>query len=90
MRACEQFHANIVALLLAHGCGDIDRQDTCSLTALHRALSKEEHAGVVVRALLGAGADPHIMHHRFGTPLAMAVAIGHDDDDQCVAELQVR
>jgi uncharacterized protein len=88
MRASGSGHLDIVALLLAHGCGDLDMQATCGLTALHLASSMEEHAGVV-RALLGAGADPHIMHHKCGTPLALAVAIGHEDD-QCVRELQVR
>jgi ankyrin repeat protein len=87
MRASEYGHADIVALLLTHGCGDIDRQDTRGVTALHYACNNGD-AGVV-RALLGAGADPHIVHHEYGTPLTLAVRIGHDDD-QCVRELQVR
>jgi ankyrin repeat protein len=79
-------HAIIVALLLAHGCGDIDTQDTCGLTALHHASCKEEHAAVV-RALLGAGADPHVVDDDDETPLAMAL---RGAMWECVAELQVR
>jgi ankyrin repeat protein len=41
----------------------------------------------VVRALLGAGADPHIVTRKGETPLAMAVRLGREE---CVAELQVR
>jgi ankyrin repeat protein len=41
MRASEQAYADIVALLLAHGCGDIDQQHrtTCA-TALHYACKR--------------------------------------------------
>jgi uncharacterized protein len=86
MHGCGGGHTNIVALLLAHGCGDIGRQDTGGVAALHRAYSEEEHAGVV-RALLGAGADPHVVDHHGETPLAMAARNNHV---QCSAELQVR
>jgi uncharacterized protein len=86
MAACHEGHKDIVALLLAHGCGDIDRHDAYGLTALHFASSTEDHAGVV-RELLGAGADPHVVNRDGETPLAMAVALGLY---QCVSELQVR
>jgi ankyrin repeat protein len=86
MRACEQCHANIVALLLAHGCGDIDHQHrTHGHMALHYACNKG-YAGVA-GALLGAGADPHVVDRHGETPLAMAVRRARWE---CVRELQVR
>jgi ankyrin repeat protein len=86
IHASHQGHADVVALLLAHGCGDIDRQDdNNSGVALHYACDGG-HTGVV-RALLGAGADPHVVDREGYTPLAQAVRIGHQE---CVAVLQVR
>jgi ankyrin repeat protein len=79
-------HPKIVALLLAHGCGDIDRPHSRSNeeTALHHA-SYYGRPGAL-RALLGAGADPHVVDRDDRTPLAMAVRRGHEE---CVALLQV-
>jgi hypothetical protein len=86
MRACAYGHADIVALLLAHGCGDISRQRGLGgSTALHYACV-DEHVRIV-RALLGAGADPHAVDPNGETPLARAVRLGHEE---CVAVLQVR
>jgi ankyrin repeat protein len=85
MLASEYGHADVVAVLLAHGCGDVDQQQSPNgWRALHYACSGG-HAGVAM-ALLGAGADPHVVYHG-ETPLAMAVQNGRED---CVAILQVR
>jgi ankyrin repeat protein len=84
MHASAFGHTDVVALLLAHGCGDIDRRSSNGRTALHRACGRGNVR--VVRALLGAGADPHVVDHDNQTPLAMAVRRGRED---CVAELQV-
>jgi ankyrin repeat protein len=86
MGASRSGHADVVELLLAHGCSDIDRYwHSTGQTALHIACScgRAEILGL----LLGAGADPHLVERREGrTPLAIAVAEGKDD---CVALLQV-
>jgi ankyrin repeat protein len=86
MVASAHGYADVVALLLAHGCGDIDHQyDNNSGAALHFACDGG-HTGVV-RALLGAGADPHVMDCKGETPLAVAIELGKQE---CVAVLQVR
>jgi ankyrin repeat protein len=41
----------------------------------------------VVRALLGAGADPHVVDRDGETPLAMALRRA---ETECVSELRVR
>jgi ankyrin repeat protein len=65
----------MVALLVAHGCGDIDRRHVLGgWTALHYACNKG--CGGVVRALLGAGADPHVVDHQGHSSLR--IAIEHD------------
>jgi uncharacterized protein len=87
MTASEHGHTDVVAVLLAQGCGDVDRQRSLNgWTALHYAC-KEGHVGVAM-ALLGAGADPHVVEDEEGlTPLDMAVQKG---GEECVAILQVR
>jgi ankyrin repeat domain-containing protein 17 len=78
-------HARIVALLLAHGCGDIDRRSGGGLwAALHCASCSGGTR--MVRALLEAGADPHVVDRDGKTPRAVAVGGSHE---QCVAVLEV-
>jgi ankyrin repeat protein len=85
MIASHKGFTDIVALLLAHGCGDIDRRSgKRSWAALHQA-SYYGRPGVG-RALLGAGADPHAVDRDGETPLAMAL---RRDKTECVALLQV-
>jgi ankyrin repeat protein len=84
MSASRRGSADVVALLLAHGCGDIDRRRSDGLMALYYACAPGHVR--VVRALLGAGADPHVVDHDDHTPLAMAVRMGRGE---CVAEVQV-
>jgi ankyrin repeat protein len=85
MYAAEPGHTDIVDLLLAHGCGDIDHQSPGDgMTVLHDACYNG-HAGVV-RLLLGAGADPHLVNSYGRTPLWFAAQEGHAE---CVAVLQV-
>ena len=79
-------HADVVELLLAHGCGDIDQywQQTGE-TALHIACSCGW--ADILGLLLGAGADPHLVERVEGrTALEIAVRRGHAE---CVALLQV-
>jgi ankyrin repeat protein len=87
MSASAEGHTDVVALLLAHGCGDIDRRRSRSdeRTALQYACIYGYMR--VVRALLGAGADPHIVDRVGDTPLVTALRRGHAE---CVAVLQVR
>jgi ankyrin repeat protein len=86
MFASANGYADVVALLLAHGCGDIDRRDVLNgWTALHDACLYGYVR--VVRALLGAGGDAHVVDHNGETPLAAAVRLGREE---CVALLQVR
>jgi uncharacterized protein len=86
MLASARGHTNVVALLLAHGCGDINRQTTeYGRTAVHSA-SWNGYVRVV-RALLGAEADPHIVDRVGETPLVTAVRLDHEE---CVAVLEVR
>jgi ankyrin repeat protein len=59
MAASGKVHTDIVELLLAHGCGDVDAQGFNGYVALHYACTNGG-AGVL-RALLGAGADPHLV-----------------------------
>jgi ankyrin repeat protein len=62
MLACKPGHTDIVALLLAHGCGDIDRRHVLGgWTALHQASRWGLGHADVMRELLGAGADPHVV-----------------------------
>jgi cytohesin len=82
--ASSEGHTDIVELLLAHGCGDVDAQGSFGRVALHYACSNG-HAGVA-RALLGAGANPHVVDHWGDTPLMYAGSRGLV---QCVALLQV-
>jgi ankyrin repeat protein len=82
--ASSKGHTNIVELLLAYGCGDIDAQGLDGSVALHFACINGQ-AGVV-RALLGAGANPHLVDDEGDTPLALAAQEGHEE---CVAALQV-
>jgi ankyrin repeat protein len=83
MSASANGHTDVVALLLVHGCGDINRQRADNdQTALHDACAWV-HVGLV-RALLGAGADPHVVDLHGYTPQEMAITLG------CVALLQVR
>jgi ankyrin repeat protein len=87
MGASGKGHTDVVELLLAHGCDDIDQVLMMGTeeTALHIACLYGR--AEIVRLLLGAGADPHLVTRREGrTPLAIAVAEGKDD---CVALLQV-
>jgi ankyrin repeat protein len=84
MAASRKGHTDIVELLLAHGCGDVDAQGSFGSVALHFACING-HAGVV-RALLGAGAGPHTVDSWGDTPLALAAQEGHEE---CVALLQV-
>jgi ankyrin repeat protein len=70
MRAWDR---GIVALLLAHGCGDIDsRCRGLARTALHHACGRDR-AAEVVRALLGAGADPHVEDDEEHRPVWLAL-----------------
>jgi ankyrin repeat protein len=65
-------HVGVVELLLAHGCGDLDQPDLDSgSTALHWASINGRSC--VVRVLLGAGADPHVVDRYGDTPLTEAV-----------------
>jgi uncharacterized protein len=75
---------DVVALLLAHGCGDIDRRRIYERTAVHDACGSGHVR--VVRALLGAGADPHTVDRDGETPLVTAIRLGREE---CVAVLQV-
>jgi ankyrin repeat-rich membrane spanning protein len=84
MLASSKGHTEIVELLLAHGCGDIDAQGLNGDEALHYACFNGR-AGVV-RALLGAGANPHLVDCDGRTPLRYAVGV---DPGGCVALLQV-
>jgi hypothetical protein len=84
MAASSKGHTDIVELLLAHGCGDVDAQGLAGRVALHYACLNGR-AGVV-RALLGAGADPHAMDHDGHMPEGGAVGV---DRGGCVALLQV-
>jgi ankyrin repeat protein len=86
MHAAQKGHTDIVELLLAHGEGEqLERRTSHqSRTALHLACLNR-HAGVV-RVLLGAGADPHVVDHNGDTPLSFAFTEGHTE---CVALLQV-
>jgi ankyrin repeat protein len=85
MEASGDGHTDVVALLLAHGCGNIDHRDLEGWTALHHAC-RGGRAGVA-RALLVAGADPHVVDRLGETPLAAAVGLAQPG---CVAELGVR
>jgi ankyrin repeat protein len=86
MYASSEGHADVVELLLAHGCGEIDHQahSFVGISALHAACRKGRAA--VVRALLGAGADPRVVDRYGRTPLWDADTRSHED---CVALLQV-
>jgi ankyrin repeat protein len=78
-------HTEVVALLLAHGCGNIDLQDSNDgATALHEACWLVDRG--VVRLLLGAGADPHAVDNVGRTPLALAA---QERQGEAVAVLQV-
>jgi ankyrin repeat protein len=64
-----------VALLLAHGCGDIDQQETShGRTALHYACSAWNREAVGV--LLQAWADPHVVDNDGKRPLDLAKEVG--------------
>jgi ankyrin repeat protein len=84
MAASGNGHTDIVELLLAHGCGDVDAQGPPGCVALHYACFKGR-AGMV-RALLGAGANPHLVDHDGRPPLRYAAGA---DREGCVALLQV-
>jgi uncharacterized protein len=88
MHAARKGHTGVVELLLAHREGEqLERRAHRLLvrrTALHFACL-DGHAGVV-RALLGAGADPHVVDLQGDTPLSLAFTKGHAE---CVALLQV-
>jgi ankyrin repeat protein len=86
MRASAYGHTAIAVLLLARGCGNIDRRCIDERTALYHACRPGRVR--VVRALLGAGADPHAVDRDGETPLARAVRLGQGEE--CVAVLQVR
>jgi ankyrin repeat protein len=79
-------HTDVVKLLLAHDCGDIDQQLLNSgWTALHLACVYTAWADVV-EVLLGAGADPLVVDCVGIRPLSEAVLHGHVE---CVALLEV-
>jgi ankyrin repeat protein len=84
MAAANRGHTDIVELLMAHGCGDVDAQGLAGMVALHRACTNGR-AGVV-RALLGAGANPQVVDDDGRTPERDADERGHAE---CVAVLQV-
>jgi uncharacterized protein len=77
-------HVDVCSILLAHGCGDVDQQDSYGRTALH--LARRNGHMSVLWALLRAGADPLMVDQEEPTPLALAVMRGHAE---CVALLQV-
>jgi uncharacterized protein len=77
-------HADVCSILLAHGCGDVNHQDSHGITALHLA-SAYGHVDVMM-VLRGAGADPLMVDQEGDTPLSFAVMRGHA---ACVALLQV-
>ena len=78
MEASGDGHTDVVALLLAHGCGNIDHRDVEGWTALRHAC-RGGRAGV-------ARADPHVVDRLGVTPLAAAVRLAQPGR---VAELQV-
>jgi ankyrin repeat protein len=65
----------VAKLLLTHGA-DVNAQQAEGITALHEAAQ----AGDVemIRALLAAGADPHLRSKQFGTARELALKAGHD------------
>jgi ankyrin repeat protein len=78
--------AGAVALLLAHGCGDLDQQETSDgRTALHYTCSAWKHEAVGV--LLQAGADPHVVDRWGQRPLDLANGWGRAE---CERAVQVR
>jgi ankyrin repeat protein len=86
MAASQSGATGAVALLLAHGCGDIDQQETSKgRTALHYACSAWKHEAVGV--LLQAGADPHVVSLTGQRPLDLAKGEGHAEWE---LEVQVR
>jgi ankyrin repeat protein len=85
MAASSGGYLDVVQLLLAHGCGNIDQQYPGSGKTALRWASAFARAGVV-EVLLGAGADPHVVEKVGRTALSRAVEQGHVE---CVALLKV-
>jgi ankyrin repeat protein len=71
MIASSKGKTDVVSLLLAHDCGDIDHQDVQAWTALHYGSCRSEVP--VAKALLWAGADPHLTSRRGERPLDVAL-----------------
>lgn len=76
--AAESMHTKAVTRLLSST--DISTRDACGRTALHivaAAIAAEPKTKEIIRALLGAGADPMAIDHHGQNPLHLAAASGN-------------
>jgi ankyrin repeat protein len=85
--ASSRGYVNIVPMLLAHWCGDIDAKDEPDYCTALQLACDGGHVGVA-RLLLGAGADPTITcdYDEASTALDFAAA---SEKQECVALLEV-
>merc|ERR1712166_74727 len=88
--AAKNGHANVITLLMAHGCSR-DTPDQQGNTALHAAVASlpRMHGGLqVVSLLLTSAADPLLANDNGKTPFHLAVAMDALDDSLAVAVLK--